>query len=264
MLIGACNPMLSPIWGFRHVGAHLFEHCINGLLKDKTVVFATHQLQYLSRCDQVWFIDGGTVSTGNHAGLRDSLPAYASFVESTAQRKSTETGEPQPQQEGGANTPGTTATCAKAGSAAVPAAADDASKVCPEATAPMLPTLAPKLPKAKGVKWSTYGSYMRSLGGVPMALFLLLLFPLALGCKVFTDWWVGHWIKQGDGTDPAGDLQDNPDKHWYMMIMCFGGLSFIIFSAGRGYVLHWHAVPVPHMVPLPPHPPSAILATLHS
>jgi len=28
-----------------HVGQHIFTNCIKGLLKDKTVVFVTHQLQ---------------------------------------------------------------------------------------------------------------------------------------------------------------------------------------------------------------------------
>jgi len=28
-----------------HVGQHIFTHCIKGLLKEKTVVFVTHQLQ---------------------------------------------------------------------------------------------------------------------------------------------------------------------------------------------------------------------------
>lgn len=30
-----------------HVGKELFEKCITGLLRDKTVVLVTHQLQYL-------------------------------------------------------------------------------------------------------------------------------------------------------------------------------------------------------------------------
>ena len=28
-----------------HVGQHIFEHCLKGALKGKTVVFVTHQLQ---------------------------------------------------------------------------------------------------------------------------------------------------------------------------------------------------------------------------
>jgi len=30
-----------------HVGQHIFTHCITGLLKSKTVLFVTHQLQVI-------------------------------------------------------------------------------------------------------------------------------------------------------------------------------------------------------------------------
>lgn len=36
-----------------HVGKHLFDDCITGFLKDKTVVLVTHQLQYLKNVDQL-------------------------------------------------------------------------------------------------------------------------------------------------------------------------------------------------------------------
>ncbi|KAG8242932.1 hypothetical protein J6590_056498, partial [Homalodisca vitripennis] len=36
-----------------HVGKHLFEDCVTGFLKDKTVVLVTHQLQYLNDVDHI-------------------------------------------------------------------------------------------------------------------------------------------------------------------------------------------------------------------
>ncbi|KAI8484407.1 Multidrug resistance-associated protein 5 [Branchiostoma belcheri] len=42
-----------------HVGQHIFTHCIMGALKDKTVLFVTHQLQYLHLCDQVVLMKDG-------------------------------------------------------------------------------------------------------------------------------------------------------------------------------------------------------------
>lgn len=41
------------------VGKHIFENCINGLLKEKAIVLVTHHLQYLKRCEQVLFIADG-------------------------------------------------------------------------------------------------------------------------------------------------------------------------------------------------------------
>ena len=35
------------------VGQHLFENCINGLLKDKTRILVTHHLQYLEEANRI-------------------------------------------------------------------------------------------------------------------------------------------------------------------------------------------------------------------
>ena len=43
------------------VGRHLFDNCIRGLLKSKTVFIVTHQLQYIQHCDQVLVMESGQV-----------------------------------------------------------------------------------------------------------------------------------------------------------------------------------------------------------
>ena len=40
-----------------HVGKHLMEDCIVGFLKNKTVILATHQLQYLNMVDNIIIFD---------------------------------------------------------------------------------------------------------------------------------------------------------------------------------------------------------------
>lgn len=41
-----------------HVGRHLFDHAINGFLKDKIRILVTHQLQYLADVDQILALKG--------------------------------------------------------------------------------------------------------------------------------------------------------------------------------------------------------------
>ncbi|KAF6033709.1 hypothetical protein EB796_007988 [Bugula neritina] len=53
-----------------HVGQHIFTHCITGLLKNKTVLFVTHQLQFLNKCDYILMMkDGRIFQEGTHEGL---------------------------------------------------------------------------------------------------------------------------------------------------------------------------------------------------
>ena len=42
-----------------HVGATIFEQCIQGLLSDKTIVLVTHAIQYLPYCDSILVMDKG-------------------------------------------------------------------------------------------------------------------------------------------------------------------------------------------------------------
>lgn len=41
-----------------NVGRHLFDHAINGFLKDKIRILVTHQLQYLTDVDQILALKG--------------------------------------------------------------------------------------------------------------------------------------------------------------------------------------------------------------
>ncbi|KAH8355856.1 hypothetical protein KR200_006142, partial [Drosophila serrata] len=53
-----------------NVGKHLFEQCMRGYLKDRTVVLITHQRQFLQRVDQIVIMDKGQVcAVGNYESL---------------------------------------------------------------------------------------------------------------------------------------------------------------------------------------------------
>jgi ABC-type multidrug transport system fused ATPase/permease subunit len=65
----------------QHVGKRLFNECILGLLRGKTVVLVTHQLQYLSQCHQVVFMDGGRVTgAGSFHKLQASNAAFRELI----------------------------------------------------------------------------------------------------------------------------------------------------------------------------------------
>ena len=44
------------------VAQHLFKEVILGLLKEKAVVLVTHQVQFLSQCDQILVLEKGRLS----------------------------------------------------------------------------------------------------------------------------------------------------------------------------------------------------------
>lgn len=49
-----------------HVAAHIFKHCILGLLSKKTVILCTHHTKYLKAADHVVVMDHGRIT---HQGI---------------------------------------------------------------------------------------------------------------------------------------------------------------------------------------------------
>lgn len=43
------------------VGKHLYDQCICGYLKNKSVVLITHQLQYLSKVNTIYLLEKGNI-----------------------------------------------------------------------------------------------------------------------------------------------------------------------------------------------------------
>ena len=60
-----------------HVGKHLFEKAIKEYWKNKLVILATNQLQYLPYADNIIFLsDGEVVSSGKFEELMNSSAAF--------------------------------------------------------------------------------------------------------------------------------------------------------------------------------------------
>ncbi|KAI9224695.1 P-loop containing nucleoside triphosphate hydrolase protein [Blastocladiella britannica] len=65
------------------VGRHIFEECIKGHLKGKTIIFVTHQLQYLPQVDKVIQIkDGKIAKYGTYDELMSKHADFADLINS--------------------------------------------------------------------------------------------------------------------------------------------------------------------------------------
>lgn len=60
-----------------HVGAHIFQMCICGLLADKTRILATHQMHYLPAADWVIVMEGGRITHQGRWLLTNVLHQFA-------------------------------------------------------------------------------------------------------------------------------------------------------------------------------------------
>ena len=68
-----------------HVAAHLYQHSIQGLLKNKTVVLCTHHVKYLKDSDLIVVMNHGQIA---HAG-RETMVSQC-FVQLTIAKEHTQ------------------------------------------------------------------------------------------------------------------------------------------------------------------------------
>ncbi|KAG2442750.1 hypothetical protein HXX76_002831 [Chlamydomonas incerta] len=138
-----------------HVGRHLFEECICGLLEDRTRLLVTHQLQYLPASDLVVVMDAGRIQ---HVGTYEELVARGvDFHQFVAEEVSEQPEGPEDEE---------AAAAAAAGAAAAPATPEPAALPEP-AAAPAAPAAAtadlPKPPPPIYVRSETIASLVTAV-----------------------------------------------------------------------------------------------------
>lgn len=218
-----------------HVGNHIFNSAIQKHLKTKTVLFITHQLQYLADCDEVIFMKEGCITErGTHEELMQLSGDYATIFNNLLlgethpveinSKKETNSSQKKSQDKG-----------PKPGSVKKEKAAKQEEGQLVQAEE-----------KGQGsVPWSVYWVYIQAAGGPLAFLFILSLFMLNVGSTAFSTWWLSYWIKQGSGnttvvegnrTVVSGSMKDNPLLHYYISIYTLSMVVMLVLKAIRGVV----------------------------
>ncbi|XP_078403235.1 ATP-binding cassette sub-family C member 5-like isoform X2 [Cetorhinus maximus] len=214
-----------------HVGVHMFTNAIKSGMKGKTVLFVTHQLQYLVDCDEVLFMrDGCIAEQGTHEELMTLNEDYAALFNSMQQANLIQKNLRNTAKKAG-NKPGNLLSMSKSVSIVHEKKKADQLMQTEE--------------KASGsVSWSTYGIYIKAAGGSLIFLANILLFILTAGSIAFSNWWLSYWIKQGSGnmsvtegnvTCISNSIRDHPHQNFYIRVYALSMVAVLLFKAIRGY-----------------------------
>uniref|UniRef100_A0AAR2JHA6 Uncharacterized protein n=1 Tax=Pygocentrus nattereri TaxID=42514 RepID=A0AAR2JHA6_PYGNA len=163
-----------------HVGAHLFHNAIRRAAGGRTVIFVTHQLQYLAECDEVVLMkDGQIAEHGTHDQLMSRGRDYAMLLTGIQQENNAQCLADFP-----------------------PGNESHISALFSLGPFDVHPTDRLMQAEEKGsgaVASAVYATYIKAAGG-PLAFIVnILLFLLTTGSIAFSNWWLSHWIKQGSG-----------------------------------------------------------------
>ncbi|XP_053762045.1 ATP-binding cassette sub-family C member 11 isoform X2 [Panthera pardus] len=206
-----------------HVGKHIFEECIKKMLRGKTVILVTHQLQYLAFCDQIILLEDGKIcEKGIHSELIQKKGQYAQLIQNM-QGEATQ----DPLQD----------TAKTAEDSQVQGQAQTTfqeESVYENAVLENQLTRKEKM-KEGSLRWSVYHHYIQATGGYMASAIVVFLMMGIVFFTVFNFWWLSYWLQQGSGTNSSqesngttadpGDILDNPQLPIYQLVY---GLSVLL------------------------------------
>ena len=162
-----------------HVGRHIFDNAICGLLKDKCRILATHQLHVLSRCDRIiWMQEGHVEAVDTFTNLINNNEAFQKLMASTAQEEKAENIEAINEDH----------------------AEDDKKDAKKRKNNKRGAALMQQEERAvKSVSWNVYVAYARASGSVLFAPMIFMLLVISQGANITTSLWLSWWTSNKFG-----------------------------------------------------------------
>ena len=162
-----------------HVGRHIFDNAICGLLKDKCRILATHQLHVLSRCDRIiWMQDGRIEIIDTFDNLMQGNEGFQKLMVSTAQEEKGEEDEEDDEKP---------SEDSKKAAQKRKAAKKGAALMQQEERA------------VKSVSWAVYAAYIKASGSILSGPFVILLLIISQGANITTSLWLSWWTSDKFG-----------------------------------------------------------------
>uniref|UniRef100_A0A9L0R963 ATP binding cassette subfamily C member 11 n=1 Tax=Equus caballus TaxID=9796 RepID=A0A9L0R963_HORSE len=239
-----------------HVAKHVFEECIQKMLRGKSVVLVTHQMQYLEFCDEIILLEDGKIcEKGIHSELIQKKGRYAQLIQKMP-REATQviSTQPHPHSPQGGALPAS-GVCASsqdvlqdpARRAQEPQVEGQARTTFQEEPLPDDAVLENQLTKKEkmeegSLRWSVYHHYIQAAGGYLVSVMVFLLMLVFIFLTTFNMWWLNHWLEQGSGANssqesnrtPAdpGDILENPQLPFYQLVYGLSTLAVICVGIG--------------------------------
>uniref|UniRef100_A0A8C1T3K2 ATP-binding cassette sub-family C member 5 n=1 Tax=Cyprinus carpio TaxID=7962 RepID=A0A8C1T3K2_CYPCA len=199
-----------------HVGSHLFHSAIRHTAKSRTVIFVTHQLQFLPECDEVVLMkDGQIAEHGSHVQLMEKGRDYATLFWLMCLVNQSQV------------------------------ALYQVSHflflfiVHPEPSEEEHQLMQAEEKGSGAVAWQVYTTYIKAAGG-PLAFIVnILLFLFTTGSIAFSNWWLSHWIRQGSGTNATAgsdSMRLNPHIQYYSRVYVLSMGAALFLKTVRGLV----------------------------
>ncbi|CAD0110783.1 unnamed protein product [Aureobasidium uvarum] len=166
-----------------HVGRHIMDNAICGLLRNKARVLATHQLHVLHRCDRIiWVQDGTAYKIDTFDNLMATDADFQKLMATTAKE---EKKEEEDEEVDGDEVEVKKKDVQKKSGGKKPAAA----------------LMQTEERAVKSVSFGIYKAYIKASGSLAVAPLILLTLILSQGANIATSLWLSWWTSHKFGYD---------------------------------------------------------------
>lgn len=165
-----------------HVGKHIMDEAICGLLRGKARVLATHQLHVLHRADRiVWMKEGSIHKIATFPDLMEHDAEFQKLMETTTQAEKVEEQEEIDADE-----------------------IEEEKKDIVKTKKPRKPAAALMQQEERAVKsvgWNVYAAYIKASGSYLSAPIVLSLLIISQGANIVTSLWLSWWTSRKFGLE---------------------------------------------------------------
>ncbi|KAF2810073.1 P-loop containing nucleoside triphosphate hydrolase protein [Mytilinidion resinicola] len=162
-----------------HVGRHIMDNAICGLLKDKCRILATHQLHVLNRCDRVVLLNEGHIeAVDTFDNLMAHNKTFMKLMATTAVEEEHKDEDEVNEDE-----------------------VEEEKKISKKRRnkKPAAGLMQQEERAVKSVSWSVWTAYIRAAGGMWVAPYVLILLILSQGANIVTSLWLSWWTSNKFG-----------------------------------------------------------------
>ncbi|KAI3325495.1 P-loop containing nucleoside triphosphate hydrolase protein [Xylariaceae sp. AK1471] len=205
-----------------HVGKHMFERGICGILGDKTRILATHQLHVLSRCDRVLWLEYGSIKAiGTFQELHDTNAEFQEMIIRYSQKES------QPREK-------TTSDIEKKTSPG------EAEEKRPETTSDNGALIKDEEMATGSLPLSLYAHYIRSSGSLFYGLIPIVLLIVAQVANTLTNIWLSWWVSGRFNLTRGAYIGVCVFIGIFQAILffCYGGTISVFGGKASGKIVH--------------------------
>ncbi|KAK5096599.1 ATP-binding cassette transporter yor1 [Lithohypha guttulata] len=154
-----------------HVGRHIMDEAICGIMKDKCRILATHQLHVLNRCDRIiWMEEGHIQAIDTYDNLMANSESFQKLMASTSQEDETEKKEV----------------------IEVPEATKEDKRGKSKKKAQALMQVEERA--TKSVSWEVWGAYIGASGRGFLWPFIFIALVASQGANIATSLWLSYWV----------------------------------------------------------------------